>query len=167
MAHPDDPTGGRSVKTSRLTLARVTRPPDLPGIDVIEFYPQIKWVHIACVLASGMLFALRGLLVQVGHAGVAQRLPVRLLSYAIDTTLLTAALMLSSILPGAMFANGWLTTKLVLLVAYVLLATLAMKRAHTPRARLAFYLTALTTYVYMLGVARMHHPLGWLYGWLA
>jgi hypothetical protein len=26
---------------------------------------------------------------------------------------------------------------------------------------------ALVTYVYMLGVARMHHPLGWLHGWLA
>jgi uncharacterized membrane protein SirB2 len=134
---------------------------------VFEFYPQIKWVHIACVLASGTLFALRGLLVQAGHAGAAQWTPVRWLSYAIDTTLLTAALMLLSILPGALFANGWLTTKLVLLVVYVVLAMLALKRARTPGARLAFYVAALVTYVYMLGVARMHHPLGWLHGWLA
>jgi uncharacterized membrane protein SirB2 len=134
---------------------------------MFEFYPQIKWVHIACVLASGSLFALRGLLVQTGHAGAAQWTPVRWLSYAIDTTLLTAALMLVSILPGALFANGWLTTKLVLLVVYVVLGTLALKRARTPRARLAFYVAALATYAYMLGVARMHHPLGWLYGWMA
>ncbi len=133
---------------------------------MIEFYPHIKWVHIACVLASGLLFASRGLLVQVGQAGIAQRVPVRLLSYAIDTTLLTTALMLVSILPGAMFANGWLTTKLVLLVAYVALAMLAMKRVRAPRVRLVFYAAALTTYLYMLGVARMHHPYGWLYGWL-
>ena len=133
---------------------------------MIEFYPQIKWVHIAWVLASGALFALRGLLVQTGHPGAAQWAPVRYLSYSIDTTLLTAALMLLTILPGAMFANGWLTTKLILLVVYVLLGTLALKRARTPRARLAFYMAALATYVYMLGVARMHHPLGWLlYGW--
>lgn len=137
------------------------------GNPVLEFYPQIKWVHIACVLASGLLFTLRGLLVQAGHAGAAQWEPVRWLSYAIDTTLLTAALMLLSILPGALFANGWLTTKLVLLVLYVLLATLALKRARTPRARLAFFVAALVTYIYMLGVARMHHPLGWLHGWLA
>ena len=134
---------------------------------MFEFYPQIKWVHVACVLASGSLFALRGLLVQLGHAGTAQWMPLRWLSYAIDTTLLTAALMLVSILPGAMFANGWLTTKLVLLVVYVVLAMLALKRARTPRARMAFYVAALVTYVYMLGVARMHHPLGWLHGWLA
>ena len=93
---------------------------------MFEFCPQIKWVHIACVLASGTLFALRGLLVQAGHAGAAQWTPVRWLSYAIDTTLLTAALMLVSILPGALFANGWITTKLVLLVAYVVLALCAL-----------------------------------------
>ncbi len=134
---------------------------------MFEFYPQIKWVHIACVLASGLLFALRGLLVQAGHGGAAQWEPVRWLSYAIDTTLLTAALVLVNILPGALFANGWLTTKLVLLVAYVALGTLALRRARTPRSRRVFYVAALATYVYMLGVARMHHPLGWLYGWLA
>lgn len=134
---------------------------------MIEFYPQIKWVHIACVLASGMLFALRGTLVQVGHARVAQLIPVRLLSYTIDTILLTAALMLVSILPHGMFANGWLTLKLVLLVGYVLLATLALKRARTPRARLAFFVAALATYGYMLGVARMHHPAGWFLGGLS
>ncbi|MEO5829756.1 MAG: SirB2 family protein [Rhodanobacter sp.] len=134
---------------------------------MLEFYPQIKWVHIACVLASGSLFALRGLLIQLGYASAAQWMPVRWLSYAIDTTLLAAALMLVDILPSAMFANGWLATKLVLLVLYVVLATFALKRARTPRARRVFFIAALATYSYMLGVARMHHPLGWIYGWLA
>lgn len=142
-------------------------PSPITDSPMLEFYPQIKWVHIVCVLASGSLFALRGLLTQLGHAGAAQWEPVRWLSYAIDTTLLTAALMLVSILPGALFANGWLTTKLVLLVAYVVLATLALKRARTRRGRLAFFIAALVTYTWMLGVARMHHPLGWLHGWIA
>jgi hypothetical protein len=34
--------------------------------------------------------------------------PVRYLSYTIDTVLLTAALMLWTILPSGLFANGWL-----------------------------------------------------------
>ncbi|MEO7067339.1 MAG: SirB2 family protein [Rhodanobacter sp.] len=134
---------------------------------MLELYPQIKWVHIACVLASGALFAWRGLLIQLGRVGVAQAAPVRWLSYAVDSSLLIAGLLLVSILPGAMFANGWLSTKLVLLLVYVVLGTLALKRARTPRARRYFYITALLTYLYMLGVARMHHPLGWLHGWLA
>lgn len=134
---------------------------------MLEFYPQIKWVHIACVLASGALFALRGLLLQFGHAGAAQWAPVRYLSYSIDTTLLTAALMLLTILPGALFANGWLSVKMVLLVIYVVLGVMALGRARAPRAQMAFYTAALATYLYMLGVARMHHPLGWLHGWVA
>lgn len=134
---------------------------------MIEFYPQIKAVHILCVLLSGGLFALRGTLVLAGRQGIAQWPPLRWLSYGIDTTLLTAALMLVSMLPGALFANGWLTVKLVLLVVYVVLAMLALKRVHTPGARRIFYVAALATYVYMLGVARMHHPLGWLHGWFA
>ncbi|CAM5637521.1 SirB2 family protein [Rhodanobacter lindaniclasticus] len=134
---------------------------------MLTFYPQIKAVHILCVLLSGGLFVLRGLMAQTRLAGVAQSMPLRLLSYGIDTALLTAALMLLSILPGALFANGWLTVKMILLLAYIALAMLAMKRARAPRARMAFYVAALATYVWMLGVARVHHPLGWLHGWLA
>lgn len=128
---------------------------------MFEFYPQIKAVHIFCVLLSGGLFALRGTLALAGRDGIAQWAPVRFLSYTIDTTLLTAALMLLTILPGAMFANGWLTTKLVLLVVYVVLGTFALKRARKPRVRAICFALALGTYLYMLGVARMHHPLGW------
>lgn len=134
---------------------------------MFDFYPQIKAVHIACVLLSGALFALRGLLVQVGHAGAAQWAPLRYLSYTIDTTLLTAALMLLTLLPGAYFANGWLTVKLLLVVAYVVLGSLALKRARTPAARRIFLAAALAAYVFILGIARMHHPLGWLHGWFA
>lgn len=132
---------------------------------MIEFYPQIKWVHIAAVLASGSLFLLRGLLLQAGQQRRAMAAPVRYLSYSIDTVLLTAALMLLTILPRAMFANGWLTAKLVLLVLYVVLGTFALKRARTPRARLACYLLALVVFGFMLTIARGHHPLGALFWW--
>ena len=134
---------------------------------MFEFYPQIKAVHIACVLLSGALFALRGLLVQVGRAGAAHWAPLRYLSYTIDTTLLTAALMLLTLLPGTYFANGWLTVKLVLVVGYVVLGSLALRRARTPGARRIFLAAALAVYVFILGIACMHHPLGWLHGWLA
>lgn len=128
---------------------------------MIEFYAQIKWVHIIAVLCSGSLFLLRGLLVQAGKPGIAMAAPVRYLTYGIDTTLLTAALMLLTILPGALFSNGWLTLKLVLLVVYVIVATYALRRGRTQRIRTICLLAALATYVAMLGIARMHHPLGW------
>jgi len=133
---------------------------------MIEFYPQIKWVHVATVLASGGLFALRGLLVLAGRQSWALAAPVRYLSYSIDTTLLTAALMLLTILPGALFANGWLAAKIVLLVAYVLLGMFALRRGRSARMRLACYVAALATFGFIYSIARTHHPGGifWLLG---
>lgn len=78
-----------------------------------------------------------------------------------------AGLMLASILPGALVATGWLSTTLALMVLYVVLGTLAMKCARTPRACRGFYSAALLIYFHMLGVMRMHHPLDSLHGWLA
>lgn len=131
---------------------------------MIAFYLQIKLVHILAVLASGGLFALRGAALMAGQRWP-MATPLRYLSYSIDTVLLTAALMLLTILPAGTFANGWLALKLFLLVVYVVLGSLALKRARSERARRIAYAAALLTYVYMLGVARLHHPLGWLH-WL-
>ena len=133
---------------------------------MIEFYPQIKMFHVALALLSGGLFALRGAGVLAGMRWP-HWLPVRWTSYAIDTSLLTAALMLLTILPGAMFANGWLTAKLVLLVAYVVLGTFAIKRARTTTTKAICYVAALATFGMVYTIARAHHPLGWLYPWLA
>ena len=126
------------------------------------FYPQIKWAHIAAISASGALFACRGALVQVGRSRWAMAAPVRYLSYTIDTALLTAALMLLTILPAAMFANGWLATKLVLVLAYVVLGTFALRRGRTQRTRTTCYVAALLVFVLIIGIAIAHHPFGWL-----
>jgi uncharacterized membrane protein SirB2 len=127
---------------------------------MIEFYPEIKWVHVASVFASGGLFALRGLLVLLGQSGIALWAPVRYLSYTIDTTLLTAALMLSTILSQVPFVHHWLTVKVLLLVVYIVLGSLALKRARSRAARAGFYVAALLTFAAIVSVARTHHPLG-------
>lgn len=129
---------------------------------MLTFYAQIKAVHIATVLLSGALFLMRGLLVQAGWQRWAMSAPVRYASYSIDTVLLTAALMLVTVLPGTMFANHWLTLKVALLFVYVVLGSLALKRARTPRGRTIAFIAALAVYAAMLGIARAHHPLGWL-----
>jgi uncharacterized membrane protein SirB2 len=129
---------------------------------MLAWYAQAKLVHVAAVLASGALFVVRGILVQAGRERIAMAPRVRQASVAIDTVLLAAGLALAAMLPGALFANHWLTAKLVLLVAYIVLGSFALKRARTPRARLVFFAAALVTFAAMLGIARAHHPLGWL-----
>jgi len=126
---------------------------------VIEFYPQIKLVHIAAVLLSGTLFALRALAVQLGQRW-AMAAPVRYLSYSIDTVLLTAALMLMTVLHQFPFVNSWLTVKVALVVAYIVLGTFALRRARTQRARLLCTVAALLVFGMVVSIARTHNPLG-------
>jgi uncharacterized membrane protein SirB2 len=126
---------------------------------MLEFYPQIKAVHIAAVIASGSLFALRGAAVQFG-AKWAMAAPLRYLSYSIDTVLLTAALMLATILHQLPFVHGWLTAKVLLLVCYVVLGTFALKRGRTRAVRTSCWIAALLVYLFIVSIARAHHPLG-------
>jgi len=126
---------------------------------MMEFYPQIKWVHIFAVMCSGSLFFVRGLML-LNHMKVAMAAPVRYLSYSIDTVLLTAALMLATVLPSAVFANGWLLEKIILLVVYIVLGSFALKRSQNPKNRVWFFIAAVSVYAFMYSVARAHHPLG-------
>lgn len=129
---------------------------------MIEFYPQIKYAHIGLALLSGGLFALRGALLLAGlHWPNAA--PVRYLSYTIDTALLTAAMMLLTILPGALYANGWLAVKIVLLVTYVVLGVFALRRGRTQRTRAICFVAALLVFAQVYFIARTHHPLGIIY----
>ena len=132
---------------------------------MLPYYAQIKLIHIAAVLLSGALFLSRGLLVLGGRSRLAMWAPVRYTTYGVDTVLLAAALMLVSILPAATFANQWLSLKLALLVVYVVLGTFALRRAAKPRGRWICFVAALAVYATMIGIARAHHPMGWLRLW--
>lgn len=134
--------------------------------SLLAFYPQIKSMHVALAMLSGAVFALRGFGVLAGMRWP-QTLPMRWTSIVIDTGLLTAALMLLTILPWATFGNGWLAVKLALLVVYVVLGLFALGRARRPLTRAACYVLALLTYSMVYGIARAHHPLGVFYSWLA
>lgn len=125
-----------------------------------EFYLQIRTVHIWAVTASGLLFALRGGAFNLLGATWPKTLPVRLLSWVIDTTLLTAALMLMTIVRQYPFVDHWLTVKVTLLVVYIGLGTQAFAPARSRSARIGFWLAALLVFGFIVTVARAHNPLG-------
>lgn len=130
---------------------------------MIEFYPQIRLLHISLAVATGLLFLGRGLLVMVGRGTLANHGFVRWTSYTIDTTLLTAALMLLTTLHLPV-STPWLATKLVLLVAYIVLGSFALRRGATPAARRSCFIAAVICYGLIVGIARAHDPLGWFAG---
>jgi uncharacterized membrane protein SirB2 len=105
------------------------------------------------------LFALRGGLM-LANSPWQQNVVLRYLPHAVDTVLLTTALMLTSVIRQYPFATGWLTMKVVLLVAYVVLGSIALRRGRTHRTRIAAFAAALLTVGFLLTVARAHDPLG-------
>ena len=129
---------------------------------MIEFYPQIKLVHVTAIACSGGLFALRG---SAALAGMRWPMaaPVRYLSYGIDTVLLTAAMMLLTILPSGLFSNGWLAVKVAFVTAYIVLGVLAMRSTRSRGARALCLLGAWLSFAQVYFIARAHHPLGILY----
>jgi len=126
---------------------------------MIEYYLEIRWIHIASVMASGTLFLVRGLALNLFGWQWALAWPLRYLSWTVDTVLLTAALMLMTIIQQYPVANGWLTVKVVLLVPYIVLGYMAL-RGPSPKARLLSLAGAAATFLYIYSVARAHHPLG-------
>jgi uncharacterized membrane protein SirB2 len=124
-----------------------------------EHYLQLRHLHIVLAIVSVAIFALRGSLMLAGSPRV-DAAWLRYPSYAVDTSLLTVALILTSIIHQYPFAHGWLTTKVALLCAYVLLGSIALRRGRTRRICAAAFFAALATVAFLFSVARAHHPLG-------
>jgi uncharacterized membrane protein SirB2 len=124
-------------------------------------HAELRQLHIACVILSGSLFTFRGLLHIAGVASV-NHWAMRIASYLIDSVLLVAAILLTLIVHQYPFVHAWLTMKMLLLVLYIALGYIALKRARTRRDRVVALIAALLAFGLMLGVAIRRDPAGWL-----
>lgn len=124
-----------------------------------QYYLALRHVHIACAVLTIALFVLRGGLM-IAESRWLQTPVLRYLPHVIDTVLLSTALMLLGIVHQYPFVHGWLTVKVVLLVVYIVLGSIALKRGRTRPVRIAAFVAALATVGFIYTVARAHHPLG-------
>lgn len=129
-----------------------------------EFYLQIRTVHILAVTASGLLFAARGGAFNLLGASWPRLFPVRLASWIVDTVLLSAALMLMTVLRQFPIVDHWLTVKVTLLLVYIGLGTQAFAATRPRPVRIGFWLAALSVFGFIVTVAQAHHPLGFFAG---
>ena len=102
---------------------------------------------------------LRGLAHNLWGAIWVKARPVRYLSYTIDTLLLTAALMLMTIVGQYPFVYNWLTMKVMLVLLYIVLGYTAL-RGSTAQIRWASLGGAALVYGFIISIARAHDPLG-------
>lgn len=129
---------------------------------LIDFYLPVRQVHLTAVTLSLSLFAGRGLAVLAGQGWATTR-PLRLASVAIDTLLLAAGVTLWVMLGLNPARDAWFGAKLLLLVAYIVLGSFALRRARTPRGKAWCYAAALGCAAWMVSIALAHHPAGVLH----
>ena len=121
-------------------------------------YLALKHLHVACVVLSGLGFALRGWWMLNDSPRLKTRL-ARVAPHVIDSVLLGSALLMVWQSGQYPFAQGWLTAKFFGLLAYILCGTMALKRARTKGRCVAFLVLALLAYAYIVGVALTRNPL--------
>jgi len=85
---------------------------------------------------------------------------VRVLPHVVDTLLLASAVWLAVLLRQYPFVQGWLTAKVLGLIAYIVLGSYALRRGRTPRQRAAAFVAALVTAAYIVAVAVTRDPRG-------
>lgn len=123
-------------------------------------YHWIRLLHIATVAFTVGFFALRYYWM-LQHPHPVQTAWTRYLSVFNDTLLLIAGISLAVMSAQYPLRAPWLTAKLVALVVYIILGSLALKRGKTRRARAVYGIFALACAGYIIWVAMTRTPIPW------
>ena len=115
-------------------------------------YVALKQLHVATVIVSYSLFLLRGVWMLADSPLLARRW-VRIVPHVNDTILLAAGIWLATIIGQYPGTVGWLTAKIVALVAYILLGMVAIRRGPTKAVRATAWIAAQLVFFYIVAVA--------------
>lgn len=124
-------------------------------------YFLIKHLHMTLAVVSLAFFILRAWW-SVREVPYLQRRWVRIAPHIIDTGLLALGVWLMIMLRFWPQHHPWLVAKLVGLVVYILIGTVAIKRGRSPAQRGVAAIAAVVVFLYIVGAAIHHHPLSWL-----
>jgi uncharacterized membrane protein SirB2 len=126
-------------------------------------YLAVKMIHMTCVALSVGLFASRGLWLIASGRGLWRWL--RVVPHIVDTLLLASGLTLAFWIRQYPFVNsGWLTAKVVGLIAYIALGVVVFRAPFGRPARSAIWVAALVVFAYIVSVAVTKRPVGFFAG---
>jgi uncharacterized membrane protein SirB2 len=129
------------------------------SFDTLPMYTTIKQLHVALVAASGLGFALRGVLALRSSPSL-QAPWLRIAPHVVDSALLASAIALVVIGAYDVLRAPWLLTKIALLVIYIVLGMVALKRGRTPQVRGAAFAAALVVFAAIVATAITKRPFG-------
>jgi uncharacterized membrane protein SirB2 len=121
-------------------------------------YATLKVIHVGSALLSVAGFTARGVLMLFDSPLLASRL-VRVAPHVVDTILLASAIALVWMSGQYPFVQTWLTAKVLALLAYIVLGSIALGRGRTKRARVTAFMLAFCTVCYIVAVALTRRPL--------
>ena len=115
-------------------------------------YTLLKYLHVGSVALSGAGFLVRGIWMLQDSPLLARRW-VRVAPHLVDTVLLASAIALALMLGQYPLVHGWLSAKVLGLIAYIVLGTIALKHGRTRGIRIAAFCGALLVFAYIVAVA--------------
>lgn len=124
-------------------------------------YMALKHSHMLFVDISGLFFLVRGCWMLM-DSSMLQKVWVKVLPHVNDTLLLLCGIGLAVVTHQYPIEQNWLTVKVLLLVAYIVLGTIALKKGKTRQIRVIAFFAALACFLFMVSVARTRDPLGFL-----
>lgn len=122
------------------------------------YYSVLKQVHMSTAAISLGLFVLRGVWMLADSPSL-RRTWVRTVPHVNDTLLLTSAVVMAVMSRQYPFVDAWLSAKVLALIAYIGLGTVALKRGRTKTIRTVAWLAALAVFSYIVSVAVTRQPL--------
>jgi uncharacterized membrane protein SirB2 len=93
-------------------------------------YEIVKHIHLTAIALSVLLFLLRFVL-NAKQSPMLQKKWLKILPHIVDTLLLVSAATLCVLLKQYPFVDAWVTEKLLALLMYIFMVTLALKLGRT------------------------------------
>lgn len=120
--------------------------------SINNLYPVFKHLHLTLVAISVIFFVVRFVL-KLKESALLQKKVMRIAPHIIDTCLLLSGLLMCFLIKQYPFVDPWLTEKILSVVAYILLAIMAMKSNRNKFFRFFAFLGAIAWVVYAAKIA--------------
>lgn len=123
-------------------------------------YLTVKTLHMTFALFSFTGFLFRSYLMLIESKWLNHK-AVLVLPHVIDTFFLLSGATMAFMVNFGFFTQLWLTTKVSLLMFYLLFVGIALNRGRTRAIRVGSFFLAVLTFGYIVGVAVHKSPAGW------
>ena len=99
-----------------------------------SLYLPIKHMHLSFVTLSVLFFVIR-VAFMFANKAIHQKKWAKIVSRALDTFLIITAIMLCFIINQSPLLDNWLTEKVIAVIAYIVLAYIALYKAETLKTK--------------------------------